>query len=42
MWDVAPGGESVELTHVAVVTNSLEGATVWLQPVTDREYNRFW
>ena len=33
---------SSELTHVAVVTNSLEGATVWLQPVTEREYNRFW
>jgi 4-carboxymuconolactone decarboxylase len=29
-------------THVAVVTNSLKGNTVWLQPVTDEEYNRFW
>ena len=33
---------SGELTHVAVVTNSLAGNTVWLQPVTDAEYNRFW
>ena len=33
---------SGEFTHVAVVTNSLEGNTVWLQPVTDEEYNRFW
>ncbi len=33
---------SGEFTHVAVVTNSLEGETVWLQPVTDEEYNRFW
>ena len=33
---------SGEFTHVAVVTNSLEGNTVWLQPVTDAEYNRFW
>ncbi len=32
---------SGELTHVAVVTNSLAGSTVWLQPVTDAEYNRF-
>jgi quercetin dioxygenase-like cupin family protein/alkylhydroperoxidase/carboxymuconolactone decarboxylase family protein YurZ len=31
-----------EFTHVAVVTNSLDGATAWLQPVTDEEYNRFW
>jgi quercetin dioxygenase-like cupin family protein/alkylhydroperoxidase/carboxymuconolactone decarboxylase family protein YurZ len=31
-----------EFTHVAVVTNSLEGSTVWLQPVTDEEYGRFW
>jgi quercetin dioxygenase-like cupin family protein len=33
---------SGEFTHVAVVTNSLEGSTVWLQPVSDAEYNRFW
>jgi quercetin dioxygenase-like cupin family protein/alkylhydroperoxidase/carboxymuconolactone decarboxylase family protein YurZ len=33
---------SGEFTHVAVVTNSLAGNTVWLQPVTDEEYNRFW
>ncbi len=33
---------SSELTHVGVVTNALEGNTVWLQPVTDQEYNRFW
>ncbi len=33
---------SGEFTHVAVVTNSLEGSTVWLQPVTVAEYNRFW
>ena len=33
---------SGEFTHVAVVTNSLEGNTVWLDPVTDEEYNRFW
>ena len=33
---------SSELTHVAVVTNSLEGNTAWLQPVTDKEYNRLW
>jgi quercetin dioxygenase-like cupin family protein/alkylhydroperoxidase/carboxymuconolactone decarboxylase family protein YurZ len=30
-----------EFTHVAVVTNSLAGSTVWLQPVSDAEYNRF-
>ena len=30
------------LAHVAVVTNSLAGNTVWLRPVTDDEYNRFW
>jgi len=33
---------SGEFTHVAVVTNSLAGDTVWLEPVTDAEYNRFW
>jgi quercetin dioxygenase-like cupin family protein len=33
---------SGEFTHVAVVTNSLGGSTVWLQPVTDEEYGRFW
>jgi quercetin dioxygenase-like cupin family protein/alkylhydroperoxidase/carboxymuconolactone decarboxylase family protein YurZ len=33
---------SGEFTHVAVVTNSLAGSTVWLQPVSDAEYNRFW
>ncbi len=33
---------SGEFTHVAVVTNSLEGNTVWLQRVTDEEYNKFW
>ena len=33
---------SGEFTHVAVVTNSLEGNTLWLQPVSDAEYNRFW
>jgi len=33
---------SSELTHVAIVTNPLAGNTVWLQPVTDDEYNRFW
>jgi len=33
---------SGEFAHVAVVTNSLAGSTVWLQPVSDEEYNRFW
>jgi len=33
---------SGEFTHVAVVTNSLAGSTVWQQPVTESEYNRFW
>ncbi len=33
---------SSELTHVGVVTNALQGNTVWLQPVTDKEYHRFW
>ncbi len=33
---------SGEFTHVAVVTNSPAGSTVWLQPVTDEEYGRFW
>jgi quercetin dioxygenase-like cupin family protein len=33
---------SSALTHVAVVTNPLAGNTVWLQPVTDAEYNRLW
>jgi len=30
------------LAHVAVVTNALAGETVWLDPVTDEEYRRFW
>jgi quercetin dioxygenase-like cupin family protein/alkylhydroperoxidase/carboxymuconolactone decarboxylase family protein YurZ len=33
---------SSALAHLAVVTNSRAGATVWLQPVTDEEYYRFW
>lgn len=33
---------SGEFAHVAVVTNASAGATVWMQPVTDDEYNRFW
>jgi quercetin dioxygenase-like cupin family protein len=28
-----------ELIHIAVGTNSGKGPTVWLQPVTDEEYN---
>ena len=33
---------SGEFTHVAVGTNALDGSTVWLESVTDEEYNRFW
>lgn len=29
-----------ELTHIAINTNTQKGIVVWLQPVTDKEYNR--
>jgi quercetin dioxygenase-like cupin family protein len=30
-----------KLTHIAVATNAEKGPTVWLQQVTDEEYNNF-
>lgn len=30
-----------EFTHVAIVTNDGKGGTVWLEPVSDREYHQF-
>lgn len=46
---VAPGVEhwhgalpGRELTHMAVATNDSAGETVWLEPVTDKEYYSTW
>ena len=30
-----------EFTHIAVMTNIQSGGTVWMEPVTDEEYNRY-
>ena len=30
-----------EFTHIAINTNTQKGVVVWLQRVTDKEYNRF-
>ena len=38
-WHGASPGS--ELTHIAVNTNIQKGIVVWLQPVTDEEYNTF-
>lgn len=36
-WHGATSSNS--LTHIAIGTNTIKGGAVWLQPVTDQEYN---